>query len=297
MRFPLQMLVCTAACLSALLSGCGGEDGPALRPPRHTAKYAPGTVIGQEVWVPYAHPSHAERGIQTKNLPSREQARERAEKLRQRVLDGADLADLAFRESQAPGSFVGGFTGLLPRRPDDRDVRDRALLSGRPGQLSEVLEWEHGFWFGAPVSAETGARLRRRFEDAARIRARARMIYLGYAHARPRRYEFDKFPKTAAVAAAERLIERLAAGEDFAKLARERSNEPGTRKRGGAMMQPALKDGGDATEWIQWRAWRRHYPYPVLEAVLETAPVGEVLPKPLVTDYGVMVIEVLERQD
>ena len=69
-----------------------------------------------------------------------------------------------------------------------------------------------------------------------------------------------------------------------------------TRARGGTLMQPPLKEGGKPTEWIQWRAWKRHYPYPLLVAVLESAPLG-LSPKPLVTDNGVMVLEVLERRE
>ena len=282
-----------ALVVALLVSGCSDDEPPS--PPK--PEYAPGTVIGQEVWIPYVHASHEARGIETRGLQDADGAKAQAEELRRSVIGGKDIGEVAFTASRAPGAFVGGYSGLLPRATDARDPRDRAMLAAKPGQLTEVIEWEHGFWFGVPVSAAKGEGLRRRFEDARRIKARARLIHLHYAGATPRRHEFDGFPKASAVEAAEALIAELRGGAAFSELARRRSNDEETRARGGTLMQPPLTPDGMPTEWIQWRAWKRHYPYPLLEAVLETAPVGRVRPKPLVTEYGVMVLEVLERDD
>lgn len=279
--------------LAVLLAAC--DDG--APPPPPAPEYAAGTVIGQEVWIPYAHPSHEARGIDLRGLQDAGETKALVEELRASVVGGKDLGEVAFNASRAPGAFVGGYSGVLPRRRDAPDVRDRAMLALEPGQLTDVIEWEHGYWFGAPVSARRGERLQHRFENAKSMRARARLIHLHYAGATPRRHEFDKYPKAAAVAEAEKLIDRLEDGASFAALAKERSNDEETRARGGTLMQPSLESAGSPTEWIQWRAWRRHYPYRLLEAVLESAPVGRVRPDPLVTDHGVMVLEVLERDE
>jgi peptidyl-prolyl cis-trans isomerase D len=72
-------------------------------------------------------------------------ARERAREIRQEVLDGADFADVAARESADSTSRVNG--GDLGETPRGRFVREfeAAALALRPGQLSEPVETQFGW--------------------------------------------------------------------------------------------------------------------------------------------------------
>jgi len=78
-------------------------------------------------------------------------------------------------------------------------------------------------------------------------------------------------------ARAEEVFERLQAGEDFAELAQELSDDPGSKE-----------EGGD----LGW--FGRGRMLPEFEAVAFSLPVGEIS-EPFTTTYGYHILQVLER--
>lgn len=274
------------------IGGCTGVGGPApiVRPP--PALPLSGSLHAQEVWITYDSPAHAQMG---RRMPrTREAALELAHALCRRARAGESLGALARRHSGAPGAVAQGYAGVLPRDPVDPDPRDLAVAQLEVGEISPVLDWNGGFWFAARVSPEQGRLLRESFERYGRLRARARVIAIGYAGAYPDRYEFREFPRDEAEAKARRLIDAIQRGETFDAVAREHSNDGPSRLRGGLLM---TKDPvtGAASEWLYWGD--PDFPQPLLEAALETAPVGRLLPTPIVTESGVFVLLVEERRE
>jgi hypothetical protein len=286
MPAPLRALLIPFVLLWA---ACGGDEPkadplPVLQPGEH--------VYGEEIWVPYEHPSHAKNGIRDVE-PTRAKARERIETFYKWVVEGQeDLPDLARRGSRMPAALVGGYTGPLPRVRSEPDARDQALMRAQVGALTPIIEWNQGFCFARRVPKGRGRQLHARYHAARnKIRARGRAIAIHYRYARPHRYEFDKFTKEMAIKRAEKLIAEIKAGRDFASLAEEFNNDAGLRQSKGVLRD--LERGAPGVEWINWTS--RWFPYPLLVALLETGEVGSVMPKPLVTRYGVFVLEVLER--
>ena len=276
--------------LLLLAAACGGEEPsqaplPVLQPGEH--------VYGEEIWVPYEHPEHAKNRIRDVE-PTRAKARQRIETFRKWVVEGTeDVPDLARRASRMPAALIGGYTGPLPRVRSDPDARDQALMRAEVGALTPIIEWNHGFCFARRVPRGRGLQLHARYRAArSGVRARGRAIAIHYRHARPHRHEFDKFTKEMAVKRAEDLIARIKAGRDFGALASEFNNDEGLRTSKGVLRD--LERGAPGVEWINWTS--RWFPYPLLVALLETGEVGKLMPKPLVTRYGVLVLEVLERR-
>lgn len=291
--------------LLLFLAACGGPDagpdraggcpgvGGAL-PGRRPTPPLPlvGPIHAQEIWITYDSPAHAHLG---RRLPRpRAEALTLVHELCRRVKAGESLGALARRHSGAPGGVAQGYAGVLPRdaaRPDERDL---ALARTPVGGLTPILDWNGGFWFAARVTPERGAELRALFERYRALRARVRAIAIGYAGSWPDRYEFRNFPQAHAEAKARALIARIQAGEPFERVAKEHSNDGPSRERGGLLLakDPAT---GEVTEWLHWGD--PDYPQPLLEAALETAPVGRVLPEPLVTPHGVFVVLVEARRE
>ncbi len=275
-----------------LTAGCAGVGGPApiVRPA--PALPLSGSWHAQEVWITYDSPAHAHMG---RRLPrTREAALELAHALCRRARAGESLGALARQHSGAPGAVAQGYAGVLPRDPVHPDARDLAVARLEVGEISPIVDWNGGFWFAARVSSEQGQLLRESFERYRRLRARARVIAIGYAGSWPDRYEFRDFPREEAEAKARRLIDTIQRGETFDAVARAHSNDGPSRERGGLLM---TKDPGSGatSEWLYWGD--PDFPQPLLEAVLETAPVGRLLPTPIVTESGVFVLLVEERRE
>ncbi len=275
--------------LLLLCAACGGEGPeeaplPVLQPGEH--------IYGEEIWVPYEHPDHARNGIRDVE-PTRTKAHEKIETYREWVVGGQeDIPDLARRGSRMPAALVGGYTGPLPRVRSEPDARDQALMRAQVGDLTPIVEWNHGFCFARRIPKGRGLQLHARYYAARnKIRARGRAISIHYRYARPHRVEFDKFTKEMAIQRAEKFIAEIKAGRDFGALAAEINNDEGLKEAKGVLRD--LERGAPGAEWINWTS--RWFPYPVLVALLETGEVGKVMPKPLVTRYGVFVLEVLER--
>lgn len=78
------------------------------------------------------------------NVALDDEARARAEALRQRVLAGEDFAELAARESASPSKANGGLIG--PINEDELAPALRELFAGMsPGQVSEPVRTQRGY--------------------------------------------------------------------------------------------------------------------------------------------------------
>jgi len=75
---------------------------------------------------------------------SRQEARERAEALLERIRDGAEFAEVAQEESDGPEAAEGGLMGWVQDDTLVPALRD-ALHALEPGQLSGLIETEFGF--------------------------------------------------------------------------------------------------------------------------------------------------------
>jgi len=139
-------------------------------------------------------------------------ARELLARLRDSILAGADFGDLARRYSQDPGSSSqGGDLGLVRRGLFVREF-ESAVFALQEGQLSDIVETQFGFHL---------IQLQERRGDA----VRARHILL--------RVQTSGSEEDSARALLGRLRTRALAGEAFADLAREYSEDKDTKALGG----------------------------------------------------------------
>jgi len=145
---------------------------------------------------------------------AREATWARLESLRDSILAGADFADIARRYSEDPGSAqAGGDLGLVRRGLFVKEF-EGAVFSLEEGQLSDIVETPFGLHL---------IQLLERRGDA----VRARHILL-----RMERTPADDDSARTTLAA---LRERALAGEPFAELAREYSQDEQTRLVGGEL--------------------------------------------------------------
>jgi peptidyl-prolyl cis-trans isomerase SurA len=190
-----------------------------------------------------------------------EQARARAARVREQARAGADFARLAASDSDAGDALQGGALGWrAPGRLPE--LFAEALRDMQPGAVSELLRSPAGFHLVKLLG-------RRGAGDAAPVtQTRARHILV-------------KSNEVVSEEDARRrllgLRERIAAGADFAEMARLNS-EDGTAARGGAL------------GWV--------YPgdtVPEFERAMNALAPGE-LSQPVRTPFGFHLIEVQERR-
>jgi peptidyl-prolyl cis-trans isomerase SurA len=147
-------------------------------------------------------------------------AEQRARELLARLKAGADFAELARAESDAPSSAArGGLIGAYPKSqwPElHAAVRDT------------VFALEVGAVASEPVSADYGYVLARRCPVE---KARSRHILVRYSGAKSAKPSVTR-SKPEAEARARELLAKLSAGEDFAALAAAASDDD-SRTRGG----------------------------------------------------------------
>ncbi|QDU66906.1 peptidylprolyl isomerase [Engelhardtia mirabilis] len=136
---------------------------------------------------------------------SLEETLELAGQLREQLIGGADFAQLALQYSAAPNAGRGGVMGTFPKGVLDPRI-DEFLFSAELGEISQ------------PLQTPTGIHVVQRVERWAA--ARGILIRGNGPDAR---------------AAMARVQERVEAGEDFAELATEVSQDPITAARGGAL--------------------------------------------------------------
>ncbi|MDY6798572.1 MAG: peptidylprolyl isomerase, partial [Pseudomonadota bacterium] len=190
-------------------------------------------------------------------------ARERAETLRQQILDGRDFREVAVAESDGPNALEGGELGwrtesqlpslLVPVVPD--------LVTGVP---SQVLESDSGFHL-VMVLDKRGGEQKTLIEQA-----RVRHILV-----RP--------SETVSPAAAEErirgLYQQLRDGADFAELAREHSDDAVSGSAGGDL------------EWVSPGQM-----VPEFEQVMKNTPVGEIS-RPFRSQFGWHILQVTDRRE
>ncbi|MDA1194428.1 MAG: peptidylprolyl isomerase [Planctomycetota bacterium] len=250
-----------------------------------------GVYFGQEVWLSYQSKEH--EGLGYRFPRTRDEALHRIRQLCAQAHAGADVGALAREWSNAPGARAYGLCAVpLPAARNDPDARDVALFQARVGELTPLLEWHGGFWFARRIEDGKGRALGAELEQAARVRARARVIHIHHAGAWPRRYEFDRHPQEKAIATARWIIQEVRKGADFAGLAEKWSNDESRRQ--GGLLRSKHPVTGEPTEWLRWGD--RNFPQPILDVILELGTPGEVWPEPVVSGWGVDVVFVVERR-
>ncbi|KPK28451.1 MAG: hypothetical protein AMJ61_02420 [Desulfobacterales bacterium SG8_35_2] len=92
----------------------------------------------------------AEAGFDTK-----EAAREKAEEIRARVLDGESFTELAKTYSNLPSAHDGGDIGLFQKDEMAAYMKD-VILAMRPGEISPIIETGNAFQFFKLLSVREG---------------------------------------------------------------------------------------------------------------------------------------------
>ena len=159
-------------------------------------------------------------------LRSRDEAQEFAAELARRARSGEDFAALVRSASQAPDAQSGGVLGTFARGMLEPRL-DEFLFAAEPGAVSEPLETPAGWVLLQRIDTQAAV-LQIRIdvkEPAGEAAARARLA---------------------------QLLGQLSSGGDFAKLAREFSDEPESRARGG---QFAIYERGAADQLLKQAAF------------------------------------------
>ncbi len=190
-------------------------------------------------------------------------AREKAERLRQEIADGRDFQSAAVAESDASNALEGGVMGWRSRSDLPSLVTD--VVPELPvNQPSEVLQSGSGFHI-VQVLDRRGGEARNVIEQA-----RVRHILV-------------RTTEVVSDARAEQqineLYQQLQDGADFAALAREFSDDPGSGSDGGNL------------GWVSPGQM-----VPAFEETMMNAQVGEVT-RPFRSRFGWHILEVQERRD
>ncbi|MCB9586687.1 MAG: peptidyl-prolyl cis-trans isomerase [Polyangiaceae bacterium] len=142
-------------CLTAPACVISTHEGPADPPVHAGALYEPvfpepeeqgkpgepEEITASHILVMYRGSKSAPSSI----VRSKEEARERAEEVRQRAVAGEDFATLAGEYSDEPGAGErGGSLGAFPRGVMVKPFSDAAFAL-KPGQVSDVIETDYGF--------------------------------------------------------------------------------------------------------------------------------------------------------
>jgi peptidyl-prolyl cis-trans isomerase SurA len=189
-------------------------------------------------------------------------AREKAERLRGEIANGRDFQSAAVAESDASNALEGGVMGWRSRSDLPTLVTD--VVPDLPvNQPSEVLQSGSGFHI-VQVLDRRGGEARNVIEQA-----RVRHILV-----RPTEVVSD----ARAEQQINELYQQLQNGADFAALAREFSDDPGSGSDGGNL------------GWVSPGQM-----VPAFEETMLNAPVGEVT-RPFRSRFGWHILEVQERR-
>ncbi|WP_263144399.1 peptidylprolyl isomerase [Pseudomonas alcaligenes] len=194
--------------------------------------------------------------------PSAIQAAERqVQDVHQQLRQGADFAQMAISRSAGESALEGGEIGWrkAAQLPSPFDSMVGALS---PGQITEPVRTPSGFIIIKLLEKRGG-------EAQVRDEVHVRHILIKPSEIRS---EADT------ERLAQRLYERISAGEDFAELAKSFSEDPGSALNGGDL------------NWIDPNAL-----VPEFREVMANTPTGE-LSKPFKSQYGWHVLEVLGRR-
>jgi len=193
-----------------------------------------------------------------------EQARLKAAGLVARLNNGADFAQLAVTESDGPRALQGGDLGWLKIHELPLFLREQ-VTTLEPGEVSAPIQSPDGFH----IIRIDGVRIGDQDEV---IETRARHIYINTAGD-------DADSADVAQEKLRGIRARLLAGEAFAGLAEEFSDDPNSAGNGGEL--PWFSEG--------------QLPPELEQQALALAP-GQIS-EPFPTQYGWHLLEVLERRD
>ena len=215
-----------------------------LSAPLYLGEAPPEVRSLRHVHLPYAGIPGARR-----DAPTREAAEVTLREALAELAGGADFADVARRYSRARdagrGGVLGSFAPGVLARPYEEFLRAAEI-----GDISELIEDDQGFHILQRVETYAAARHILLRGDDADTRRRARA-----------------------------LRSELRAGADFAELAREHSEDPLTKERGGVI---AIFERGPSDV--------------LLKAAAFDSPMGEVV-GPLTTPMGLHLFERLPVRD
>jgi peptidyl-prolyl cis-trans isomerase SurA len=173
-----------------------------------------------------------------------ESARNEAASLVQRLRDGADFREMAVSFSDAPQALEGGDLGWRPAAQLPTLFAEEAMRLN-PGDVSEPLRAGNGFHILKLEEKRGGAT---QFVEQVKVR-----------------HVLIRTSALRTPSQAEQLInqlhDRVAAGEDFATIAREYSEDPGSARAGGDL------------GWVSQGEM-----VPEFENTFENTPVGELSP-------------------
>lgn len=149
----------------------------------------------------------------------RQAARERAEELRQRIAEGEEFSAIAASHSDGQQALEGGDLGWR-RLADLPPTFSEALKETKDGELAPVIAATSGFHI-LRVEGRRGST-----EQQMITETKARHILI-----QPDELTSDEQARAKIFDIARRLEE----GEDFAELARQHSDDPGSRNEGGEL--------------------------------------------------------------
>jgi len=189
-------------------------------------------------------------------------AREKAQDIHQQLEDGADFAELAIAHSDSRTALEGGDMGWRSG-PELPSVFAERVVDMREGGITNPFRTSSGYHILKLNEARRG--------DAIMVpERRARHILLTPSEVR--------LPEAAQLQLVE-LRQRILDGEDFAELAREYSEDPGSSARGGNL------------------GWQSRGTFaPDFEQALDRLEPGEVS-EPIETQFGWHIVELLETRE
>ncbi len=93
--------------------------------------------------------------LEEAGFDTKEEAREKAEEIRKRVLDGESFKGLAQSYSNLPSAADGGDIGLFKKEEMSEDMKD-VILKMQPGEISAIIETGRAFQFFKLLSVRDG---------------------------------------------------------------------------------------------------------------------------------------------
>jgi len=93
--------------------------------------------------------------LEEAGFDTKEEAREKAEEIRKRVLDGESFKGLAQSYSNLPSAADGGDIGLFKKEEMSEDMKD-VILKMQPGEVSAIIETGRAFQFFKLLSVRDG---------------------------------------------------------------------------------------------------------------------------------------------
>lgn len=144
-----------------------------------------------------------------------DEVREQADSLVAELRDGADFAATAIEHSSAPTADAGGDLGW---RKESRI----------PSRFADVVDLEIGA-VAAPSQDSSGFHIVKMIDKRGASQQRVEQTLVRHILLAPSAIRSDEQTRVAI----EEIRERIVAGEDFAELAEEHSDDPGTRLAGG----------------------------------------------------------------